>query len=571
MIVLVALFSTFYTLIASEAFLPTDDCPILGPTFPSDFDITATSAFQDATAIFPSLIDSLFSSGAVNKDNTTFTIDVFSAATNNSIYSYRHEGPGQNGTLTTGILDENTIFRTGSVSKLMTTYALLVYTGGLGVFDHPVTTYLPELAGNAQADPLQNIVWEDITIGALASQMGGTGSFRKLVTCKCSVNDFHLVYFEALRSTKRPVFAPFATSLYSDSGFGILGRILERMTGLSYNDAIQKILSEPLGLNSLTSFAPSGEDLNAFVFPGNKSVSPWANDNQIFAPYLTHRSGGIYTSNADLRTVGLAMLHSSLLPKTTTREWMKPRAHTATLAFSNGAPWEIYRLALPVSPGSTRTRISDLYTKAGGNGVYSAIFALSPDHGIGFSILLGGQGATHDRWPLRNLVGETFVTAAEHAAVERGTETMTGTFVSETLDETNLTLTTDADKPGLGLKEWFIGGVESRANIIQPGAEIPTENLTVRLYPTGLRSQGSGCNAASGSGTELLSFRAIPQVTPVTGRAAAEGGEGMFDGACMGWLSVDFFTTDDFVLQFVNGRVKKVFHPFFQIWMTRVE
>lgn len=97
---------------------------------------------------------------------------------NESIYSYHHAAPALNGSLTAGVLNDKTIYRIGSVSKLFTVYAILAKAGGLHVFEEPVTKYVPDLAGNVGAGRTEKIVWEDVSVGALASQMGGTGGFR---------------------------------------------------------------------------------------------------------------------------------------------------------------------------------------------------------------------------------------------------------------------------------------------------------------------------------------------------------------------------------------------------------
>ena len=164
-------------LVGSQS-IPTDECPILGPAFPPNFDVSSTSAFRDAAATFPSVIESLFSSGAVNRTHSSFAIDVFSAATNKSLYQYHHAAPALNGTLNAGVLNDQTIFRMGSVSKLYTAYAILAHAG-MGVLKDPVTKYLPSLAGNPRDKPLEAIIWEDVTVGALLSHQGGTGGTRK--------------------------------------------------------------------------------------------------------------------------------------------------------------------------------------------------------------------------------------------------------------------------------------------------------------------------------------------------------------------------------------------------------
>ena len=44
-----------------------------------------------------------------------------------------------------------------------------------------MTRYIPELAGNSREDVLTKIIWEDITVDALASQQAGAGGVRKFV------------------------------------------------------------------------------------------------------------------------------------------------------------------------------------------------------------------------------------------------------------------------------------------------------------------------------------------------------------------------------------------------------
>lgn len=159
--------------------IPTAECPLLGPMFPYDFDMLEYRSMQNAISSFPKAIESLFTSGALHRAQTTFSVDVFSTVTNQSIYQYHHAAPGLNGTLSSGKLNDETIYRIGSVSKLYTAYSILASHGSLDILDHPVTDYVPELSGNQGSDPLERIVYEDVTVGALMAQQGGTGGVRK--------------------------------------------------------------------------------------------------------------------------------------------------------------------------------------------------------------------------------------------------------------------------------------------------------------------------------------------------------------------------------------------------------
>jgi len=106
--------------------------------------------------------------------------------------------------------------------------------------------------------------------------------------------------------------------------------------------------------------------------------------------------GGYYTSVSDMSTIGSSILASTLLPPLTTRKWLKPVTHTASLYTSIGAPWEIMRRDIPISNSSRNTRVFDIYSKQGGGAgaPYITLLALSPDHKIGISIITtGGPGA----------------------------------------------------------------------------------------------------------------------------------------------------------------------------------
>lgn len=155
--------------------IPTEDCPNLGPAFVHDFDLKNTEAFKSAEAAFPEVLETLFTSGALSKNTSTFSINVFSTATNESVYSYHHTAPENNATLSAGKVDDESIYRIGSVSKLFTAYAILA-KAGIQVLDCPVTDYVPELLGGSEP---YTIPWKKITVGALMSQQGGTGGFRE--------------------------------------------------------------------------------------------------------------------------------------------------------------------------------------------------------------------------------------------------------------------------------------------------------------------------------------------------------------------------------------------------------
>ncbi|KAJ5907182.1 uncharacterized protein N7473_004098 [Penicillium subrubescens] len=558
--VLVASLLGFAASSSAATIVAIDEVPLIGPAFISNFDPSNSTAIHTAKSKFPRLIENLFSKGTLNKTDLAFSVDVFSAATNKSIYSYSHVGKDANHTLTAGVLNDKTIARIGSVTKLFTAYALIA-KGGMEVLSQPVTKFLPELAGNSSDDRLLRLRWEDITVGALAAQQAGTGGpgdfFSKYYKPDDPSNYTVKDFLNFMRDDKRPVISPFRNAIYSDAGYTVLGQVVARLAGKkTYSEAIRDILFKPLSLDNMSTKAPKGSGLNAIDRSRIDKSSSWGLDLEVVAS-----SGGIYANGADLRAAGLSILNSELLSPANTSEWMKPRSGTGTLVELVGAPWEISRLEIPVSPGSNRTRISDLYTKAGGNKDYTTIFALSPDHGIGFSILIAGDTATPARWPLRDTVGQTFIPAAEHAAWENAKRNLAGTFVDKSTPGTNLTLTVDKGRPGLGLGAFWVKGQNGR------------DNPHWRLYPTGLNSISRSLSALYRSqGKMRVAHRMAEPEPPMKPRAAVEGGKGgLFDNSFT-WMNIDFAgPADEFIFDLVDGRLVSVELPVTGMVLHRVE
>ena len=162
--------------------------PLLGPVYPPPTSLLSAPAIQAALSNITVALDSFVktdnsSNDAYPADSTAFSVGTFSTTDNSSdpFWQYHYTSP-QVANSTEGVskVDENSVYRIGSITKLFSTYSFLVEAGD-GYWEQPITKYIPELAAAAKGDPKEGIQdverfrWQDITLGELAGQTSGLG------------------------------------------------------------------------------------------------------------------------------------------------------------------------------------------------------------------------------------------------------------------------------------------------------------------------------------------------------------------------------------------------------------
>jgi hypothetical protein len=116
---------------------------LIGPIYLSDSSSQALSGASSESydAITEAVKTGASEYGPVDNQTTSFSIAVFSATTNETLFEYNFEAPQLNGSLSKGKLTENTIYRTGSLGKLFVMFLFLADIGD-SVFLDSVTKYL---------------------------------------------------------------------------------------------------------------------------------------------------------------------------------------------------------------------------------------------------------------------------------------------------------------------------------------------------------------------------------------------------------------------------------------------
>ncbi|MFD0353426.1 serine hydrolase domain-containing protein [Streptomyces sp. NPDC127110] len=139
-------------------------------------------------------------------------------------------------------VDENTLFQVGSATKTFTATALMrLVAEGRVDLDAPVRRYVPELvlADEEAADA--------ITVMNLLNHTSGLGWN---IIVDTGDGDDALAAFVGRLAELELVGAPGDRASYSQAAYNLLGRVLENVTGLTYERAVASLLFEPLGLSN---------------------------------------------------------------------------------------------------------------------------------------------------------------------------------------------------------------------------------------------------------------------------------------------------------------------------------
>lgn len=153
-------------------------CPLNAPQYLIPDSLSTEPEFQAAAKQFDSTIDEYVKKGLY--EGLTFSAGVFSTTSEDLLWQYHHASPGlKNSTQGGKDVDADSIYRIGSISKMLTMYLLLIKDGDRS-FNEPITKYLPALTEYASQSSQLVSPWDEVTIGDLAGQMAGLSRDCKL-------------------------------------------------------------------------------------------------------------------------------------------------------------------------------------------------------------------------------------------------------------------------------------------------------------------------------------------------------------------------------------------------------
>jgi CubicO group peptidase (beta-lactamase class C family) len=260
----------------------------------------------------------------------------------------------------------DTVSRIGSVTKQFTAAAILLLQerGKLAVTD-PVSKFFPDF-------PRGDV----ITLHHLLTHTSGIHNytdkpdFYDTVTLPATTGEM----IDRFRNDP-PDFAPGAKFSYSNSGYFLLGAIIEKVSGTSYANFLREEFFTPLGMvhSGVHTGAPIDNEAKGYAW-ANGAVSPALN-------WSMSRAGGagaLYSTVGDLFRWNEALFHGKVLSKESLDAAWKPAATETDRAPETGYGYGF---------GIVRTRGLLEITHTGGlHGFLSVLFRF-PEKGLTIAVL----------------------------------------------------------------------------------------------------------------------------------------------------------------------------------------
>jgi CubicO group peptidase (beta-lactamase class C family) len=185
-----------------------------------------------------------------------------------------------------------TRFRLGSITKQFTaTLILQLVEQGKIKLDGKLSDYLPEYRKD---------VGQKVTIHQLLNHTSGIPSYTGLPRFFSDVsrNPYSVDDFVKKYASNDLEFEPGSKFSYNNSGYFLLGAIIEKVTGLPYEQALKEKIFDPLGMKS------TGYDHYATILEKRAAGYVKTPDGYLNAPYLDmslpYSAGSMYSTVDDL-------------------------------------------------------------------------------------------------------------------------------------------------------------------------------------------------------------------------------------------------------------------------------
>jgi CubicO group peptidase (beta-lactamase class C family) len=206
------------------------------------------------------------------------------------------------------------IYRIGSITKSFTAIAILQLEQQKKLsLQDPVVKYVPEVPKD----------WQQITIQQLLTHVSGIPNFTAATAYGKSDDPMRIEHAIEELAAQPLVSAPGEKFAYSNSGYILLGRVIEKVSGVSYERYITENIIRPAGLQN-TAYDHVRPILknraSGYVFDGDHLVNALMNDMS-----GTHSAGALHSTVDDLYKLDQELSQPKVFPKALLDEAFQPR------------------------------------------------------------------------------------------------------------------------------------------------------------------------------------------------------------------------------------------------------
>ncbi len=196
-----------------------------------------------------------------------------------------------------------TAYRLASVSKQFTAAAILLLAqdGSLSI-DDPARKWLPSLPDAAAA----------ITLRQLLAHTSGLVDYEDLMQEPYDGQIRDAGVLALLEKENRLYFAPGSAYRYSNSGYALLALVVERASGMAYQDFLRSRIFQPLGMHGSLAYVAGGPEVPHRAFGHSEVDGRWQRTDQSSTSAVLG-DGGIYSSIDDLARWDAALYDDRLL------------------------------------------------------------------------------------------------------------------------------------------------------------------------------------------------------------------------------------------------------------------
>jgi CubicO group peptidase (beta-lactamase class C family) len=339
-------------------------------------------------------------------------------------------------------VDRDTLYVLGSVTKTVTATTLMrLVADGRVDLDAPVRRYVPELVLKDEQTAAQ------ITVLNLLNHTSGLDwGF----TSDTGEGDDALAGYVAKMAELKLIAPPATRASYSQAGYNLAGRIVEKVTGLTFEQAVASLLFEPLGL-SHSFFARDDIMTRRFVVGHNRDEDGTLSIARLWRRWRGENPGGGLASSAadQLRWArfhlgdGRADTGERILPAEVLHQIKQPTValQTSSLGDAIGLGWflrDVAGVRTVGHSGSANGQFAELLTVPDRNFAVVSLSNAFPE-GIQFN-----QAVT--RWALETYLGVVDRGSQPLPYDETRAQEVIGHYHNEVM-----TLTIDTDGTSLSL------------------------------------------------------------------------------------------------------------------------